>query len=51
MLVDVGTKGMMQPLIVLGGNNVRVGVEKDCREAGIRAMTFEEDQRLALHEL
>ncbi|KAE8022512.1 hypothetical protein FH972_008304 [Carpinus fangiana] len=51
MLVKVGTERMVRPLVVLGGNNVGVGVEKDCGEVGIGARPFEEDQRLALHEL
>ncbi|KAE8099984.1 hypothetical protein FH972_017923 [Carpinus fangiana] len=42
---------MVRPLVVLGGNNVDVGVEKDCGEAGIGVGPFEEDQRLAFHEL
>lgn len=48
--VEVGVKGRVGPLVVLGGDDVGVGVEEDGGKGGVLAGPFEEEQRLALNE-
>lgn len=39
------------PLVMLGGDNVSVGIEKDGREMGVLTRPFEEDEGFSIDEI
>lgn len=47
----MGREGLGFPFVVLGGNDVGVGVEEHGGQRGVGARPFEEDKRLGLDEL